>query len=121
MAHPVVHWEITAKDAKKLSGFYSSLFDWKINANPMPNSTEYNEVVTGGGEGGINGGIFQAPDSVSAFVTLYVLVDDLQEYLDKAESLGGRALHPPTPIPGIGAFALFGDPAGNTIGLFKAS
>ncbi|MCI0439826.1 MAG: VOC family protein [Chloroflexi bacterium] len=120
MAHPVVHWEITAKDAKKLSGFYTSLFDWKINVNPMPNSTEYNYVVTDG-EGGINGGIFQAPENMPTYVTFYVQVDDLQKYLDKAESLGGKALFPPTPIPGMGAFAMFGDPAGNTIGLFKAS
>ncbi len=36
MAHPVVHWEITAKDAGKMQEFYGKLFDWKIDANnPM--------------------------------------------------------------------------------------
>ena len=39
--------------------------------------------------------------------------------LDNAVALGGKALVPPTPIPGIGHFAMFSDPAGNNIGMFK--
>ena len=42
-----------------------------------------------------------------AYVTIYVAVEDL----------GGTSLVPPTPIPGVGSFALFQDPEGNTIGI----
>jgi len=36
MANPVVHFEVTGKDGKKLQDFYSGVFGWKINAdNPM--------------------------------------------------------------------------------------
>ena len=53
MGQPVIHWEIAGADAEKLWGFYSEMFDWKIDANhPM----KYGMAETGG-EGGINGGI----------------------------------------------------------------
>ena len=46
-------------------------------------------------------------------------VDDLQASLDRAETLGGKALVPPTDLPdGYGRFAMFADPDGNTIGLW---
>jgi predicted enzyme related to lactoylglutathione lyase len=47
-------------------------------------------------------------------------VDDVQAYLDKAVSLGGKALLPVITIP-QGQFSWFADPDGNTIGLFKPS
>ena len=115
MAHPVVHFEIAGKDGKKLQEFYGRLFDWKIEVDP---ALDYGMVDTGG-EGGINGGIFQAPGETPPYLTFYVQVDDLQAYLDKAVSLGGSVMVPPTPIPNIGAFAMFHDPEGNLVGLFK--
>ncbi len=115
MGCPVVHWEIMGKDAQKLQDFYGKLFDWNVDAN---NPMNYGMVNTGG-EGGINGGIQAAPEGMSNCVTFYVLVDDLQAYLDKAGTLGGKTVVPPTPIPNIGSFAMFLDPDNNCIGLFK--
>ncbi len=115
MGQPVVHWEIAAKDAGKLEGFYAQLFDWKISRH----SPDYGLVQTGG-QGGINGGIFQLQEGVPNYnLTFYVQVDDLQAYLDKAEKLGGKTIVPPMPIPNTGYFAMFADPEGHTIGLFK--
>ena len=116
MAHSVVHWEIMAKDAKKMQDFYARLFDWKIDSN---NPMNYG-MVEPGGERGINGGIGAAQDGMPTYVTFYVEVDDLQAYLSKAESLGGKTVVPPTPIPNIGSFGIFTDPEGNYIGLFKS-
>ena len=114
MAHPVVHFEIAGKNGTKLQEFYGKLFDWKIEIDPAMN---YGMVDTGGE--GINGGIFQAPPEAPPYLTFYIQVDDLQAYLDKAVSLGGKTIVPPTPIPTIGAFAMFNDPEGNLVGLFK--
>jgi hypothetical protein len=50
----------------------------------------------------------------------YVEVEDVQAYLDKAVSLGGKMVVPPVKIP-AGTFAWFSDPDGNTIGLLKRS
>ena len=114
MGNPVVHWEIAAKDGEKLQGFYTQLFDWKIDVHPEMNYG----MVEAGGEGGISGGIMGTQGDMPTHLTFYVQVDDLNAYLKKAEELGGKSLVPPTPIPGRGEFALFSDLEGNTIGIF---
>jgi predicted enzyme related to lactoylglutathione lyase len=115
MANPVVHWEIGgARDAKRLGDFYSRLFGWSVNTD---NPHNYAVVDTGGG--GINGGIGQACDGQPSYLAFYVQVDDLQAYLDKAVGLGGKAILPPMPIEGVGSIAMFQDPEGHCVGLFK--
>jgi predicted enzyme related to lactoylglutathione lyase len=115
VGQPVVHWEIGARDGTKLNEFYSTLFDWKIQVIP---ELHYGMVETGG-QGGINGGISMLPAEAPPYVTFYVHVDDLEEYLAKAESLGGKTILPPMPVPNVGSIAMFSDPEGHIIGLFK--
>jgi predicted enzyme related to lactoylglutathione lyase len=115
MGNPVVHWEINAKESRKLQEFYSTLFDWKIDTN---NPMNYGMVETGG-SGGIAGGIGQAEDGAPQYVTFYVQVPDLQACLDQAEKLGGKTILPPTEIPNVVTIAMFQDPEGNAIGLLK--
>jgi len=55
-------------------------------------------------------------------VTFYVMVDDPQKYLDRAEQLGGKTLMPPMEVPGAGVtLAMFADPEGHVIGLTKST
>ena len=116
MPNPVVHWEIHGKEGKKLEEFYKNLFDWHVEHNDQ---MSYGSVDTHA-EGGINGGISQANDqSPPARVTFYVQVNDLDAYLNKAESLGGKTIAPPMEIPNLVTFAMFADPDGNVIGLVK--
>ena len=50
---------------------------------------------------------------------IYMRVDDLDKYLDRAEQLGGKRLVPPTDLPeDYGRFAIFTDPDGNAVGLW---
>jgi predicted enzyme related to lactoylglutathione lyase len=115
MGQPVVHWEIASHNAKRLQGFYSGLFGWKVDSN---NPMSYGMVDTGG-QAGINGGIMQTQAGMPQYVTFYVQVDDLQEYLDRAATLGAKTVVPPTPIPDMGSFAMFTDPDGNMVGLYR--
>ena len=112
MPNPVVHFDIAGKDAVALQAFYTDLFGWKIDAD---NPYNYGLVDTGDGEG-INGGIGPGPEG-TPYVSIFVQVDDLQAYLDKAESLGGKTLMPPMEIPNVVKLAVFTDPEGNRIGL----
>jgi|SRR5262245_51496370 len=112
MSNPVVHFEITGRNGKKLQEFYAKLFDWSIDAN---NPMNYGMVAAT--EPGIGGGIGEKEDS--GYVTIYVQVGDLQAYLDRAEKLGGKTMVPPTEIPNTVTFALFTDPEGNIMGLVK--
>ena len=66
-----------------------------------------------------SGGIGEAPEGSPGHVTFYVAVDDLQSYLDKAESLGAKTIMPPTQVPDQVTFALFADPQGNVVGMVK--
>lgn len=115
MPNPIVHWEVYGKDGRKLEEFYKNLFDWHVEHMEQMN---YGMVDTHA-EGGINGGIGQETEQTPARVTFYVQVDDLDAYLRRAESLGGKTIAPPMEIPDVVTFAMFADPEGNVIGLVK--
>jgi uncharacterized protein len=111
MGKPVVHFEIGCRDTAKTQAFYSQLFDWDITkAGPAAN-------INTGAEG-INGHITALGHEPHNYVTVYVQVDDLQAYLDKATALGGKTLVKPVPIP-TGKFAWLADPDGNIVGLLQ--
>ena len=113
MGAPVVHFEIMGGEGNVLERFYSELFGWKINSN---NPMKYGIIDTGGGPGGINGGVGSANDG-SKRVSIYAQVNDLQATLDRVEKLGGKTILPPTAVPGGPKLAMFADPAGNVTGL----
>lgn len=117
ISNPVVHWEILGQDAKGLQDFYAQLFDWQVSAD---NPWNYGLVDTRAGAG-ITGGIGGTVEGTTdqACVRIFVQVDDLQGYLTRAESLGGKTIMPPTEIPGAVTMALFADPGGNVTGLVK--
>jgi hypothetical protein len=122
MGRPVVHFEIGGKDAAKLRSFYAALFDWKFNV--MPDG--YGVVDTQAAKGpfpSINGGIRQVDVSRGQdhYQTFYITVPDLAATLAQAQQLGGKTLVPVTEVPGMGAFAFFGDPEGNIIGIWRAT
>ena len=113
MGNPVVHFEITGSDSGALQQFYGDLFGWKIKNMP-----EMGYGIVEKEEGGIGGGIDAAQGGPGA-VTFYIAVDDVQAYLDKAESLGGKTVVPVTMIPDMVTFALFADPEGHVVGVVK--
>ncbi len=117
MGAPVVHWEINSNNAERLQEFYSKLFGWSINSN---NPMHYGLVNTGS-EKGAQGGIGQNDPNQPAGppVLFYMEVQDLQETLNKAVSMGGTIVMPPMEIPNMVTFALFRDPEGNTLGIVK--
>ena len=113
MGAPVIHFEIMGGSGVDLEAFYGTLFGWKINSqNPM----KYGLVDTGGGTGGINGGIGTTQDG-SQRVSVYVQVGDLQATLEQVERLGGKTVLEPTAVPGGPQLAMFADPAGNITGI----
>ena len=118
MPQPVVHFEISTKDQKKITDFYSGLFGWSINAdNPM----SYGLANTKDGELGIDGGIYeqQGPEDTPG-LRLYAQVDDADAFLAKAQQLGGKLLMPAVEVPGMGIrVGQFLDPEGNHFGVVQ--
>lgn len=115
MKNPIAMFEVVSADPGRAVGFYSSLFDW----SPGPEFDGYTLIDTGGGEDGVGGGIGPSYGEGDTGVKVYVKVEDLEETIRKAESLGGAALVPPTPLPeGYGTFAVVSDLDGNPVGLW---
>ena len=117
MGAPVAFFEITSADPNRTRDFYTSLFGWSTSDSGQPG---YMLVDTQAGDQAIGGGIgaIQGPSN-SGGTTIYMRVDDLQAYLDRAVRLGGTILVPPTALPGdFGSFAMFVDPDGHQVGLW---
>ncbi|MHC4218662.1 MAG: VOC family protein [Planctomycetota bacterium] len=115
MANPVVHFEIGCRDSEKTQNFFSDLFGWSIE------QTGPAAMISAGSDDGITGHITALGHEPHNYITVYVQVDDIQAHLTKAESLGGKTVIPPTEVPGMGHFAWFSDPDGNTVGLWKSN
>lgn len=112
MGHPVVHFEIGCEDLARTEHFFGELFGWKIQAaGPAA-------MIDTANAGGIPGHITSLGHDPRHYTIFYVEVEDVQAYLDKAGTLGGKTLVPPVKIP-TGTFAWFADPEGNTIGLIQ--
>ena len=117
MGAPVAFFEVISDNPDLIRDFYTQLFGWTVADSGQPG---YWVVDTGAGLDGIGGGI-GAPQrgQPAGRTTLYIRVDDLQAYLDKAERLGGKTLVPPSPLPANwGSFAIFTDPDGQLVGLW---
>ena len=108
---PVTHFEITAKESKKLQDFYGGVFGWKLTDAPM----DYKMVDTGSNGHGINGGIGQSRDG-RGMLTFYIETEDLKSTLAKVEKAGGKTILQPQ-TAGPVTIALFSDPEGNVVGL----
>ena len=121
MGQAVVHFEVVGKDGERLQRYYAELFGWNVNVdNPMQYGmvdAKDNKSLTG--DTGIGGGIGQGPDGYEGHVTFYVAVPDVEEALQKAESLGGTRVMGPENIMDMVELGQFKDPEGNVIGLVK--
>jgi predicted enzyme related to lactoylglutathione lyase len=113
MPHPVVWFEVIGKDGDALNSFYTELFGWK--SEPAP-AAGYHMLTPEGDQA--SGGVGTDPSGGDGHVTFYVQTDDLQAGLDKAQSLGGQTVMPPTEMEGT-TIALFADPEGHVVGLVK--
>lgn len=108
----VTWFEVVGQNGEKLRSFYGDIFDWKFN---VPPEMDYGMIEAG--DGGIGGGIGQAPGG-SGHATFYIEVDDPQATLDKIEANGGKTVVPVTEMEMV-TFAMFTDPEGHLVGLVK--
>jgi predicted enzyme related to lactoylglutathione lyase len=121
----VVHFEIYARDAEKLAKFYSTLFDWTIEATPGMDYRYVKTVETDAQgmptkPGGINGGLIVRPAGFEdrGWVN-YVNVESLDPAVKRAQDLGATVMKPRAPVPGMGWFAMLVDPQGNSFAMWE--
>jgi hypothetical protein len=116
MGRPVVHWELWSENPERISKFYQRVFDWSIRGIP---ELDYHLVETGG-TGGINGGIMKPQKGPwPGKLAFYIDVDDLDAYAVKIKQEGGKIVVDKMDVPGVGQLALFEDPDGRVLGMWK--
>ena len=119
----VVHFEIPADDVARAKEFYRSVFDWQLQDMPEMDYTIVQTTAVGEDQmptapGAINGGLMRrSQDTPSPVLTIDV--ESIDQALGQVEAAGGKVVRPRTEIPGMGAFAYFTDPEGNTLGLWE--
>ena len=124
MMRKVVHFEIPADDVERAKQFYGTIFGWQLQDMPemgytVVRTTEVDEQTQmPTTPGAINGGMLQRTADYPAPV-LTIDVDSVEDALKQVESAGGSVVRARTEIPGMGAFAYFKDPEGNTLGLWE--
>jgi hypothetical protein len=117
MANQVGWFEVIGQDGPKLRSFYGDVFGWQFQMpEGGPEGMDYG--MTDSSATGIGGGIGTGPGG-EGHATFYVEVDDPQATLDKIEGAGGKTVVPVTETPMV-TFAMFTDPEGHVVGLYKA-
>lgn len=114
----IVHFEIPADDAEKLSKFYADTFGWKFEKAQMP-GMEYWMISTGPRRRSIGGGMYKkaGPDDRPKN---FINVDDIDAAIVTFKANGGRELVGKQEVPTMGWSFIGADPEGNTIALWEA-
>lgn len=126
--NPVVHFEMPAEDKKRMSDFYAKVFGWKTQMMG-PEMSEYVVVTTTEVDektmrpkepGAINGGFYDKDKTaLNDGPHLVIAVDDINEHIKMITENGGKMLHGPDDIPGVGIYASFTDTEGNRVSILQ--
>lgn len=115
MKHPVIRWQLLSRQPELAEAFYTELFEWDCDAD---NPLGFRELRSGG-EKGIDGGIWPAPEADRAFVQLFIAVDDVDAHIARAEALGAKVVIPKQALPGGEEMAVITDPEGVPLALMR--
>lgn len=109
-----VHIEIPAHDRRAGADFYSKVFGW--NAQHMDEPMPYTMFETGSiGVGMPDTGERYKPGDV----IIYFASDDVTADLNAIEAAGGKRAGEPFKVGDFGEMAMFTDPTGNLLALWK--
>ncbi len=124
--NPVVHFEIPAKDRKRMAVFYTRIFGWQAKqlGEEMGNyvvvmTTECDGTGTPKERGQINGGFFQKSKE-NPLPSVVISVDNIKAHMKKVVAGGGKVLGKPMDIPGVGTYVSFVDTEGNRLSMLQA-
>ena len=119
MPNTIVHFEIPADDAERLSRFYSDAFGWKFEKAKMP-GPEYWLISTGLRGKSVGGGMYKKADMPGARPVNYVGIDNIDSAIERFKRAGGTVVIGKQEVPGTGWSLIGTDPEGNPIALWQA-
>jgi predicted enzyme related to lactoylglutathione lyase len=114
MPNPFVHVELNTDDVAKAKKFYKSVFDWKLQDVPAMGYTmiDVGKHVGGGMQKK------RMPEAPNAWLA-YVEVADVKKTIAKAAKAGAQVIVDFMDMEGMGAFGIFMDPSGATLGVYQ--
>jgi predicted enzyme related to lactoylglutathione lyase len=123
--NPVVHFEMPAKNKKRVAGFYSKVFGWKMT-QLGPDMGSYVLATTSPVDknnmhkrkGAINGGFYQRGKE-GTVPHVVIAVNNLKKSMETVKKSGGKISGKPMKIPGIGDFVLIKDSEDNRVGMLQ--
>ncbi len=110
-----IHFEILSGEPEQTVAFYKDVFGWEFSTWDGPQA--YWLANTGSEPLGINGAVMG--DHFPQKVINTVQVDSLEDVVAKVEAAGGKKVHGPNEIPGVGLHAYCADPQGTMFGLMQ--
>lgn len=122
MQNPAVYFEIPVTDLDRAAHFYEKVFGYafvreQIHGNQMAHLPFHEKAR------GISGSLAKGEIYVPSLqgTLIYLASSDIQETLERAQSLGAEVLFPKTAVGSSGFVAEIKDSEGNRIGLYQAS
>jgi predicted enzyme related to lactoylglutathione lyase len=112
----IVWFEVPADNVERAKSFYGGVFGWKIE--PVPGTTDYWHLDTGGGDDRPDGGVIKRKDGQQG-ITNYIGVESVDKFVAKVEKLGGKVCVAKTAVPQMGYFAVCQDTENNAFGLWQ--
>jgi uncharacterized protein len=107
-------------DPEAAKRFYGGLFDWTFEDTMPPEAPGRYYIASR--PGGSAAAIASQPNGTSGPATwdTYVLVEDVDETVEKVRAAGGTVVSEPHPVGPAGLTAVIADPAGATLCLWQA-
>ena len=111
--------ELATSDAAAARDFYAGLFDWQIEVSPDPQYGGYGIAKLGGTDAA---GITpkRSPEAPNAWM-VYIGTDDVDMIAGRVEEAGGTLVMAPFDVGDQGRMAIFQDPSGASISVWKAN
>jgi predicted enzyme related to lactoylglutathione lyase len=109
-------YELNTRDTDAAKDFYTQLLGWQSSDSP-----EYTEWKQ---DGRSLGGMMKIQPEwgpVPPTWMNYIMVESTDDTVKKAESLGAKALVPPTDIPNMGRFSVMHDPQGAVFAVYQSA
>jgi uncharacterized protein len=121
---PVNHFEIPFDDKEKVMGFYSKVFDWKLNDMPdmkyiMAHTCEIDEKHMPKNPGEINGGFYKRDEKLAKGPVIVITVKSIDNSMEKIKEAGGEITMEKVKVGDMGMYAQFKDTEGNFMGLWE--
>ncbi|QFU03497.1 27 kDa antigen Cfp30B [Pseudoalteromonas sp. THAF3] len=113
--------ELCSSDWQGGKTFYSDLFTWSAEDQPIGNGLYYTMLKKPHGD---VAAMYQMPadqhaQGVPSYWLSYIAVDDVDAMADKAKSLGATIVHGPHDVPEAGRMVLLCDPVGAMVALWQ--